>query len=176
MQHKTAATPALHKTSTDVDNITHSLSFGMKELFPGPSNISPAKKRGRFDYKTPFSTVVLSSVTARMVKVQENRQKYPPKQHWTDILKSELTIVNEEQALHSLLDKCNEITNRLQMVKGDPPEGNLCRKCHLQLGHTARNCAYGHCQSVFSCSEEKLHVGKLNVKELSNNIRRKEAK
>lgn len=56
------------KTSADVDNITHSLSFGMKEQSPGPSNVSLAETRGRFDYKMPPSTVVLSSITARRKK------------------------------------------------------------------------------------------------------------
>ena len=50
-----------------MSNITHSLSFGMKELSPGPSSVSPAEKRGRFDHEMPSSssTIVSSSTTDR---------------------------------------------------------------------------------------------------------------
>ena len=168
------------KTSADVDSITNSLSFGMKELSPGLSNASPAEKRGRFDNEMPSSTIVSSSATARRKKlnflttdIADLSPKTPLDRY---IEKTELSIVNEEESLRSLFDKRDDITNRLQMVKSDPSEGNLCRKCHLRLGHTARSCTYGHCQSVFSCGEEKLHAGELNLKELNNNIRKKEAR
>jgi hypothetical protein len=168
------------KTSADVDNITHSLSFGMKELSPGPSTVSPAEKRGRFDDEMPSSTAVSSSATDRRKKLDfsshdaaETSTKTPLDRY---IEKTELSIVNEEESLRSLLEKRDDITERLRLVKSNPSEGNLCRKCHLRLGHTSRTCTYGHCQSVFSCGEEKLHAGELNVKELSNAIRKKEAR
>ena len=169
-------------TSADVDNITHSLSFGMKELSPGPGIVSPAEKRGRFDHEMPSSssTIVSSSTTDRRRKLNfsthgadKTSSKTPLDRY---IENTELSIVNEEESLRSLLEKRDDITERLRLVKSDPSEGNLCSKCHLRLGHTARKCTYGHCQSVFSCGEEKLHAGELNVKELGAAIRKKEAR
>ena len=126
------------------------------------------------------STVVSSSTT-------DHRRKFNFSTHGVDktssktildryIENTELSIVNEEESLRSLLEKHDDITERLRLVKSDPSEGNLCRKCHLRLGHTARKCTYGHCQSIFSCGEEKLHGGELNVKELGAAIRKKEAR
>ena len=40
--------------------------------------------------------------------------------------------------------------------------GNMCINCHLQLGHTARNCEFDKCQSVFKCGKEKLHAGEID--------------
>ena len=81
--------------------------------------------------------------------------KLPQKHHWIDILKkTELSIVNEEESLRSLLEKRYDITERLRLVKSDPSEGNLGRKCHLRLGRNARTCTYGHGQSLFSCGKE----------------------
>ncbi len=32
----------------------------------------------------------------------------------------------------------------------------------MRLGHTARNCEYENCISVFRCGEEKLHPGEID--------------
>ena len=112
------------KTSADVDNITNSLSFEMKELSPGPSNVSPAEKRGRYDNEMPSSTIVSSSATARRknlnfltTDIADPSPKTPLDRY---IENTELSIVNEEESLRSLFDKRDDITNRLQMVKSDP--------------------------------------------------------
>ena len=68
----------------------------------------------------------------------------------------------------------DSITKRIEKVENHQLQGNLCSKCHLRLGHTARNCDYGSCDSVFCCGEQKFHVGEVNTKELDINIRKKE--
>ena len=68
----------------------------------------------------------------------------------------------------------DSITKRIEKVKNHQLQGNLCSKCHLPLGHAARNCNYGSCNSVFCCGEQKFHIGEVNAKELDVNIRKKE--
>ncbi len=65
-----------------------------------------------------------------------------------------------EQKRSALLDverKEHEVQCKLLRVKSNPSDGNMCRNCHMRLGHTARNCEYDKCISVFRCGEEKLH-------------------
>ena len=50
--------------------------------------------------------------------------------------------------------KEQDTQRKLLRVKSNPSDDNVCRPCQLKLGHTARNCEYGKCESVFVCGEE----------------------
>ena len=89
------------------------------------------------------------------------------------IEKTEGDLAAEEESLNVLYAERDSITKRTEKVKNHQLQGNLCSKCHLRLGHTARNCNYGSCDSVFCCGEQKFHVGEVNTKELDINIRKK---
>ena len=70
-----------------------------------------------------------------------------------------------EQKRFALLDverKEHEVQRKLLRVKSNPSDGNMCRNCHMRLGHTARNCEYDKCILVFRCGEEKLHPGEID--------------
>ena len=90
------------------------------------------------------STIVSSSTTDRRKKLNfsthgadKTSSKTPLDRY---IKKTELSILNEEESLRSFLEKRDDITERLRLVKSDPSDGNLCRKCDLRLGQTARKC------------------------------------
>lgn len=68
-----------------------------------------------------------------------------------------------------------EMQQKLLRVKSNPNDGNLCRNCHMRLGHTARSCEYEKCESVFSCGEEKLHPGKIDSRSMRCSIKKKKA-
>ena len=71
--------------------------------------------------------------------------------------KTEGQIINKKQdIIERLQNRENEI------LKSDPRDGNICRNCHLRLGHSARTCHFGPCTSVFKCGEEKYHSGENN--------------
>lgn len=76
--------------------------------------------------------------------------------------KVESDAKKKKSELRKLEVEEKEISRRLLKVQSCPSDGNMCRNCHLRLGHTARNCSYGKCMSVFNCGEEKLHPGELN--------------
>ena len=81
-------------------------------------------------------------------------------------LESKKTKLRQQKA------KYEEIQNRVSLVQSNTSDGNMCRSCHLRLGHTAPCCTYGKCQSVFNCGEEKLHPGEFNTKQLRSNIQK----
>ena len=88
------------------------------------------------------------------------------------IIKTEERIEQKRSQIQQLREKVHETEMKLERVKSDPRDGNICRNCHLRLGHSARTCVYGKCSSVFKCGEEKFHPGELNVKEMRCEIKR----
>ena len=167
-----------------VETLTHSFSTGMKELTElSPTIVSPASKRGKFSCSasehSPTRCKKQLSFASGSVDIHDSilDAKYDDDQSKTPlryIEKTEVDIAAEEESLSVLLAKRDSITKRLEKVKNYPSHGNLCRKCHLRLGHTAHSCTYGICDSVFSCGQEKFHSGELNMKELDNCNRKKE--
>ena len=71
-------------------------------------------------------------------------------------------IEQKKSALVDVERKEHEVQRKLLRVKSNPFEGNMCRNCHMRLGHTARNCGYEKCSSVFRCGEEKHHPGEID--------------
>ena len=71
-------------------------------------------------------------------------------------------IEQKRYALLAIERKEQEVQRKLLRVKSNPSDGNMCRNCHMRLGHTARNCDYEKCISVFRCGEEKLHSGEID--------------
>ena len=177
------------KTSTDVESQTRCLSGGMKELSPGPIK-SPEGKRCRLDaFETSRKSSGIEHTSKKKLSFPKHFQHLSSDDDFDDddidetesigttratrktpldnyIEKIEISVAAEEESLRSFIAKRNEIAKRIEMVKNYPSHGNLCRKCHLCLGHTARNCSYGQCSSVFSCGKEKFHSGELNTKEM----------
>ena len=51
--------------------------------------------------------------------------------------------------------------------------GNLCCKSHKRLAHSAKNCKYGLCNSVFCCDELKFHEGEVNTKDSTSTFAKK---
>ena len=82
-------------------------------------------------------------------------------------------IEEKKAELLELEMKDQEIQSKLLRVKSNPDDGNMCRNCHLRLGHTARSCEYGKCQSVCGCGEEKFHPGEINTRGMRSSIKRK---
>ncbi|CAB3997312.1 Hypothetical predicted protein [Paramuricea clavata] len=91
-------------------------------------------------------------------------------------MKKAKSDIDEKKAeLQKLEMDEREIHRKFLLVKSNPDNGNLCRTCHLRLGHTARNCEYGKCQSVFSCGEEKFHPGEIDTRGMRCSIKKKKS-
>ena len=77
--------------------------------------------------------------------------------------RKKLMMISSKKDLHNLLLKeKNKKYSKLPRVKSNPCDGNMCRNCHMRLGHTARSCDYEKCTSVFRCGEENLHSGEID--------------
>ena len=61
------------------------------------------------------------------------------------------------QAKQKLVDEKADIMPRIDIAKRQKGKGVVCHNCHMRLGHTARNCTFEQCNSIYSCGEEKLH-------------------
>ena len=81
-------------------------------------------------------------------------------------------IEAKKSKLYELENKEQEVQRKILRVKSDPSDGNLCRKCHMRFGHTARLCKYEKCSSVFSCGEEKYHHGEIDSRGTRNSIKK----
>ena len=92
------------------------------------------------------------------------------------ILRSEEKIDEQESVIRQLRDKIEDIETKLERVKSDPLDGNICRNCHLRLGHTSRNCELDKCSSVFKCGLEKNPPGELKLKEMRLQLKKHESK
>ena len=106
-------------------------------------------------------------------KSQDNTNQQTPLERF--LSKTEEQINKKQEIIERLQNKENEILAKLERVKSDPRDGNICRNCHLRLGHSARTCQFGRCTSVFKCGEEKYHSGEINMKELRNQIKKNES-
>ena len=62
---------------------------------------------------------------------------------------TELQVQTKLELIASLKEKENNIQKRIERVRSDPSDGNICRSCHMRLGHTSRSCTFGKCLSVF---------------------------
>ena len=47
---------------------------------------------------------------------------------------------------------------------------NVCRNCHLRLGHSALTCDLDKCSSVFKCGDTKFHAEETNTREIRSQI------
>ena len=106
-------------------------------------------------------------------KSQDNTNQQTPLERY--LSKTEEQINKKQEIIEHLQNKEHEILAKLERVKSDPRDGNLCRNCHLRLGHSVRTCQFGRCTSVFKCGEEKYHSGEINMKELRNQIKKHES-
>ena len=177
-----SGTDQVKDSKVSVENLASSFSSGMKEL--SPAVVSPAAKRGKFmsssrDHNTMkckkhlgFASSVKIDHSAQETDANCDKQCKTPLTRYIE--KTERDLAAEEESLNVLYAERDSITKRIEKVKNHQLQGNLCSKCHLRLGHTAQNCNYGSCDSVFCCGEQKLHAGEVNTKELDINIRKKE--
>ena len=113
--------------------------------------------------KLPFTREFTTSQTAQDFEPnnpEEAEQNSTPFE--TYMKKAESDIERKKSKLVKLEQEEKEISRKLLNVQSHPSDGNRCRNCHLRLGHTARNCTYGRCMTIFHCGEEKLHPGELN--------------
>ena len=90
------------------------------------------------------------------------------------VLNTEKKIQNKEVLIAKLREKEKGISRRINMVKSNQMDENICRNCHLRLGHTARTCELDKCSSVFKCGEEKFHHGETNTREIRSQIKKHE--
>ena len=81
-------------------------------------------------------------------------------------------IAQKKDELFELERNEQEIQRKLLQVKSNPNDGNLCRACHMRLGHDARHCKYEKCASVYHCGEEKFHPGEIGNRGLRCSIKR----
>ena len=63
-----------------------------------------------------------------------------PYQRYVKKIKDDIEA--KKSKLYELENKEQEVQRKILRVKSDPSNGNLCRKCHMRLGHTARLCKY----------------------------------
>ena len=142
-------------------------------MFQSPGVASPLRKKTKTDNvamsspvskkKLPFTQEFTTSQTEQDFEAgnpEEQEQCSTPFERY--IKKAESDVEKKKSELRKLEVEEKEISRRLLKVQSRPSDGNMCRNCHLRLGHTARNCSYGKCMSVFNCGEEKLHPGELN--------------
>ncbi|KAL9985513.1 hypothetical protein ACROYT_G007928 [Oculina patagonica] len=140
-------------------------------VFQSPGVASPPRKKVSVTLSSPVSKKKLpftrdftaSHRTAQdfeLDKPEEGKKCSTPFERF--MKKAESDIERKKSELHKLEMEEKEISLKILKVQSSPSDGNMCRNCHLRLGHTARNCAYGKCMSVFNCGEEKLHPGELN--------------
>ena len=97
-------------------------------------------------------------------KSQDNTNQQTPLERY--LSKTEEQINKKQEIIERLQNKGNETLAKLERVKSDPRDGNLCRNCHLRLRANT---------SVFKCGEEKYHSGEINMKELCNQIKKHES-
>jgi hypothetical protein len=139
---------------------------------PGPSSISYDRSTARTcldkDFQGFDSNEEDSDSNNSDYEITCNTNKLADERTPTEryIIKSEEKIEQKRSVIHSLREKLQETESKLEQVKSDPRDGNVCRNCHLRLGHTSRSCDYGKCTSVFKCGMEKFHPGEHNVKDL----------
>ncbi len=88
---------------------------------------------------------------------------------------TELQIKSKSDLIASLKEKECSIQKKIERVRSNPSDGNICRCCHMRLGHTSQSCTFGKCTSVFKCGEEKFQAGKSNLKELQASIKKHES-
>ena len=74
-------------------------------------------------------------------KSQDNTNQQTPLERFFS--KTEEQINKKQEIIERLQNKENEILAKLERVKSDPRDGNICRNCHLRLGHSARTCQFG---------------------------------
>lgn len=101
----------------------------------------------------------------------KDKEKTPLERY---IVITEEKVQRKLEALEELRAQEKSVTERIERVKSSPADGNMCRNCHLRLGHTARTCEFGKCPSVFKCGEEKFHAGELNVKDIRSQAKKQE--
>ena len=114
------------------------------------------------------NTITCNNVTGKFCDEKTPLERY--------ILKSQEKIDEQESVIRQLRDKIEDIETKLEKVKSNPLDGNVCRNCHLRLGHTSRNCELDKCSSVFKCGLERNHPGELKLKEMRLQLKKHESK
>ena len=109
-------------------------------------------------------------MTKRKCSSDESPLAESPYQRYVKKLNDDIEAKKSE--LYELESKEQEVQMKIQRVKSNPSDGNLCRKCHMRLGHTARLCEHEKCFSVFSCGEEKFHHGEIDSRATRNSIKK----
>ena len=87
---------------------------------------------------------------------------------------TEKQINEKRELIAKLREKEQDVCRRIDRVKSHPSDGNICRNCHLRLGHTSRTCNMDKCISIVKCGEEKFHSGETNTRELRSQIKKYE--
>ena len=101
---------------------------------------------------------VISKDVQRSAKVAEGIET--PLQRYMDKVKRDLDEKKQELCKLEMDERDTE--REILRVKSNAENGNMCKNCHLRLGHTARNCDFDKRQSVCKCGEEKLHAGEID--------------
>lgn len=129
-----------------------------------PKEDSKERKR-RLDFNSASSS---NSKRPVIVNVPTHEKVSTPIERY--ITKTEENIREKDKQINELLAKESWIISRLQTARLGNGQGSLCHNCHMRLGHTARNCNFDKCSSVYSCGEEKFHSGEVSLRELKQRI------
>lgn len=143
---KTTAIKAKQSVATTSDSDSHSTSSHSTSSSSSSSSTSVSRKR-KLDFTFPSKSE--SKPAKSFSPVETPLQRY--------ILNTKRNIEQKMQAKQKLVDEEADIMARIDIAKRQKGKRLVCHSCHMRLCHTARNCTFEQCNSIYSCGEEKLH-------------------
>ena len=156
---KNTAIKAKQSVGTTSDSDSHSTSSSSCS-----SSTSVSRKR-KLDFISPCKSVSMPAKSFSPVET--------PLQRYISNIKR--NIGQKMQAKQKLVDEEADIMARIDIAKRQKGKGVVCHNCHMRLGHTARNCTFEQCNSIYSCGEEKLHPAENSrLKQMRQSIRKME--
>ena len=78
-----------------------------------------------------------------------------PFERYVEKLEDQIRLKDNE--IYGLDEKLSAFQQRINLVKSQQGDGNVCHNCHLRLNHTARKCMFDSCTTLFQCGEERFH-------------------
>jgi hypothetical protein len=131
------------------------------------SNTQPETKR---THTANTSTITKARPTCHELHEPETLINTPIQRY---LAKTKQNIEDKDQRIREVMMAELNVKSRIERAKSNNVgQGNLCRNCHMRLRHTARNCEFDKCTSVFQCGEDKFHTGEVNLKQMAQNVKK----
>ena len=138
---KTTAIKAKQSVGTTSHSDSHST------LSSSCSSSTSVSRKRKLDFISSCKSVSMPAKS--FSPVETSLQRY--------ISNTKRDIGQKMQAKQKLVDEEADIMARIDIAKWQKGKGVVCHNCHTRLGHTARNCTFEQCNSIYSSREEKLH-------------------